>query len=118
MTDTFHAAYQGSRAVWINDRLFSYPQGNGAGGVLPQAARDLIKQGANPDALVIVSRDGAKVFADATLRSWAAITIEESSGDRPMRTRPFRPFSSNRGRTGGQAPFQAPQPAPAMSPYR
>ncbi len=98
MTTIIEAAYEGSTAVRIDGRLHSYTPQQARGGVLPKAARRLIKEGADPAALLRVTRNGTPVFAaDATLGWWAGITFEEpDNAPRSIRRRAYRPHSSER----------------------
>lgn len=110
------AAYKGSTAVRIDGRLHSFTRHQARGGVLPRAARRLISEGADPDTLVRVTRDGTPVFALTTLGQWAAITYEEGdSCPRGLRRRVYRPHSSERAQLdgGGEAAREAAE-APSL----
>lgn len=97
MTSSIEATLEGSYAVRIAGRLFGFTGDLARGGVLPRAARKLLAEGADPSALLSVTRDGSPVFADASLAHWASISVEERE-KRPARVVPFRVHSSMRGK--------------------
>ena len=104
---TIEAAYEGAGCVRIAGRLFDYrfrgkdpskSKGDGYGGVMPQAARQLIAEGADPETIVRVTRDGTRVFSeDLALGAWAALRFEEPSEARhSVRARRYRPLDGDR----------------------
>ncbi len=95
MTTTITAAFEGCCAVRIAGQLHDFSSDHAKGGVLPRTARNLLAEGADPEAVLRVTRDGTPAFADATLGQWAAVSVEERDR-RGVRLVPYRDHSSAR----------------------
>lgn len=96
MTTIITVALEGCCAVRIAGQLYDFSSDHAKGGVLPRTARKLLAKGADPEAVLRVTRDGTPAFADATLGQWARISVEERER-RGVRLVPFRDHSSARG---------------------
>lgn len=95
----------GSTTAHVEGRTFALSERRARAGVIPTVARALLAEGHDPGSAVRVTRDGTKVFEDATLGAWANVCVEESDRQ-SARLRKYRPWKDAK-LVGGSAQEQA-----------